>query len=87
MNQYAEPRFADRPCENCERLETENRRMLTAIEAMNRIATDMLDPVKRRGPSGKEMRRTAERRHADKLEVRQSGASGSCDVANAEEEL
>ena len=32
-------------------LETENRRMLTALEAISDIATDMLDPVRRAGPT------------------------------------
>ena len=30
----------------------ENRRLLTALESVNRIASDMLDPVRRAGPSG-----------------------------------
>ena len=37
-----------------EDLVTENRRMLTAMEAIKRIADDMLDQTKRRGPSAKE---------------------------------
>ena len=35
-----------------EDLKTENRRMLTAFEAISKIACDMLDPVKRAGPGG-----------------------------------
>lgn len=38
-------------CANCKRLTLENHRMLTAIEAMLRISKDMLDPVRRAGPT------------------------------------
>ena len=33
-------------------LETENRRMLTAFDAIATIACDMLDPLRRAGPTG-----------------------------------
>ena len=34
-------------------LENENRRMITAFEAIASIANDMLDPVRRAGPTSK----------------------------------
>ncbi len=35
-----------------EAIQNENRRMLTAFESIKRIASDLLDPVRRAGPRG-----------------------------------
>ena len=43
----------ERQADRIEELEAENERLLTAMEAINRTSEDMLDPVRRRGPSAK----------------------------------
>ena len=47
--EYESPSFKG-SCANCKRLENENRRMLIALESLKRMAGDMLDPERRRGP-------------------------------------
>lgn len=43
-------RTTDDKVERIEELERENRRMITAFEALSSIVNDMLDPVRRAGP-------------------------------------
>lgn len=69
-------------CQKEANLENENRRMLTAIEAILRIASDMLDPARRAGPGkgvGRETR--------GMCGLQEGRSTGVRDVINVEEEL